>query len=109
MHEACLSDLSPVVWRLLQVGKISKNKKKKLKKKQRRQAELLEKRMLEIEALEREAEKQRSGGASDATHGPSLVLADSEDDEEDDEDEDEEAEGEKERPTRKLGTLRETE
>uniref|UniRef100_A0A3B5MVY9 non-specific serine/threonine protein kinase n=1 Tax=Xiphophorus couchianus TaxID=32473 RepID=A0A3B5MVY9_9TELE len=38
------------------VGKISKNKKKKLKKKQKRQAELLERRMLEIEALEREAE-----------------------------------------------------
>ncbi|XP_056137181.1 LOW QUALITY PROTEIN: SRSF protein kinase 2-like [Lampris incognitus] len=40
------------------VGKISKNKKKKLKKKQKRQAELLERRMLEIEALEREAEKR---------------------------------------------------
>lgn len=102
MHEACLSELSPVVRRLLQVGKISKNKKKKLKKKQKRQAELLERRMLEIEALEREAEKQRSGGASDAAHGPSLALADSEDDEEEDEDadEDEEAEGEKERPVR---------
>ncbi len=100
VHETCLSDLSPVVWCLLQVGKISKNKKKKLKKKQRRQAELLERRMLEIEALEREAEKQRSGGASDATHGPSLALADSEDDEEVDEDADEDEEGEKERPTR---------
>nr|XP_057930939.1 SRSF protein kinase 2 isoform X1 [Doryrhamphus excisus] len=40
-------------------GKLSKNKKKKLKKKQKRQAELLEKRMLEIEALEREAEKEK--------------------------------------------------
>lgn len=58
--------------------------------------------MLEIEALEREAEKQRAGGASDTTLGPSLALADSEEDEEDDEDadEDEEAEGEKERPVR---------
>uniref|UniRef100_A0AAZ3Q5I6 non-specific serine/threonine protein kinase n=1 Tax=Oncorhynchus tshawytscha TaxID=74940 RepID=A0AAZ3Q5I6_ONCTS len=46
------------------VGKISKNKKKKLKKKQKRQTELLERRMLEIEALEKEAEKQR------ATEGP---------------------------------------
>ncbi|KTF77216.1 hypothetical protein cypCar_00036850 [Cyprinus carpio] len=87
---------------LKQVGKISKNKKKKLKKKQKRQAELLERRMLEIEALEREAEKQRAGGGLDATHGPILALVDSEDDEEDDEDadEDEEAEGEKERPVR---------
>uniref|UniRef100_A0A8C9VYZ2 non-specific serine/threonine protein kinase n=1 Tax=Scleropages formosus TaxID=113540 RepID=A0A8C9VYZ2_SCLFO len=33
--------------------KISKNKKKKLKKKQKRQAELLEKRMLELEEMER--------------------------------------------------------
>ncbi|XP_032895789.1 SRSF protein kinase 2 isoform X1 [Amblyraja radiata] len=40
-------------------GKISKNKKKKLKKKQKRQAELLEKRMQEIEELEREAEKKK--------------------------------------------------
>uniref|UniRef100_A0A8C2ETJ4 non-specific serine/threonine protein kinase n=1 Tax=Cyprinus carpio TaxID=7962 RepID=A0A8C2ETJ4_CYPCA len=84
---------------LFQVGKISQNKKKKLKKKQKRQVELLERRMLEIEALERE-EKQRAGGASDTTHCPSLALADSEDDEEDDEDadKDEEAEGEKVRP-----------
>uniref|UniRef100_A0A4W4GS79 non-specific serine/threonine protein kinase n=1 Tax=Electrophorus electricus TaxID=8005 RepID=A0A4W4GS79_ELEEL len=50
---------------LKQVGKISKNKKKKLKKKQRRQAELLERRMLEIEALEREAERQKETGAVD--------------------------------------------
>ncbi|XP_042610623.1 SRSF protein kinase 3-like isoform X7 [Cyprinus carpio] len=86
---------------LQQVGKISQNKKKKLKKKQKRQVELLERRMLEIEALERE-EKQRAGGASDTTHCPSLALADSEDDEEDDEDadKDEEAEGEKVRPVR---------
>uniref|UniRef100_A0A6I8P2N3 non-specific serine/threonine protein kinase n=1 Tax=Ornithorhynchus anatinus TaxID=9258 RepID=A0A6I8P2N3_ORNAN len=41
------------------VGKISKNKKKKLKKKQKRQAELLEKRLQEIEELEREAEKKK--------------------------------------------------
>ncbi|XP_078098395.1 SRSF protein kinase 1-like [Mustelus asterias] len=37
------------------VGKMSRNKKKKLKKKQKRQAELLEKRMQEIEELERGA------------------------------------------------------
>ncbi|XP_075414638.1 SRSF protein kinase 2 isoform X2 [Tenrec ecaudatus] len=41
------------------IGKISKNKKKKLKKKQKRQAELLEKRLQEIEELEREAERKR--------------------------------------------------
>ncbi|RLW02019.1 hypothetical protein DV515_00007522 [Chloebia gouldiae] len=41
------------------VGKISKNKKKKLKKKQKRQAELLEKRLQEIEELEREAERKK--------------------------------------------------
>uniref|UniRef100_A0A9J8CCG6 non-specific serine/threonine protein kinase n=1 Tax=Cyprinus carpio carpio TaxID=630221 RepID=A0A9J8CCG6_CYPCA len=76
---------------LFQVGKISQNKKKKLKKKQKRQVELLERRMLEIEALERE-EKQRAGGASDTTHCPSLALADSEDDEEDDEDADKDEE-----------------
>lgn len=34
---------------------MSKNKKKKLKKKQKRQAELLEKRMQEIEEMEKEA------------------------------------------------------
>nr|XP_005995499.1 PREDICTED: SRSF protein kinase 1 isoform X2 [Latimeria chalumnae] len=39
-------------------GKMSKNKKKKLKKKQKRQAELLEKRMQEIEEMEREAGTQ---------------------------------------------------
>ncbi|CAH2275744.1 SRSF kinase 2 isoform X5 [Pelobates cultripes] len=42
------------------VGKISKNKKKKLKKKQKRQAELLEKRLQEIEELEREAERKKT-------------------------------------------------
>ncbi|XP_016137579.1 SRSF protein kinase 1-like isoform X2 [Sinocyclocheilus grahami] len=36
-----------------QMGKMSKNKKKKMKKKQKRQAELLEKRILEIEGLEK--------------------------------------------------------
>uniref|UniRef100_A0A8D0CG39 non-specific serine/threonine protein kinase n=1 Tax=Scleropages formosus TaxID=113540 RepID=A0A8D0CG39_SCLFO len=64
---------------VLQVGKISKNKKKKLKKKQRRQAELLERRMLEIEALEREAERQQ---AAEGEEG----------EEEDDEEEEEEGE-----------------
>uniref|UniRef100_A0A8K9UL14 non-specific serine/threonine protein kinase n=1 Tax=Oncorhynchus mykiss TaxID=8022 RepID=A0A8K9UL14_ONCMY len=55
------------------VGKISKNKKKKLKKKQKRQTELLEIRMREIEALEREAEKQRATEGPDGeggTHSP---------------------------------------
>ncbi|XP_063164085.1 SRSF protein kinase 2 isoform X1 [Candoia aspera] len=42
------------------IGKISKNKKKKLKKKQKRQAELLEKRLQEIEKLEREAERKKT-------------------------------------------------
>ncbi|XP_036373632.1 LOW QUALITY PROTEIN: SRSF protein kinase 3-like [Megalops cyprinoides] len=88
------------------VGKISKNKKKKLKKKQKRQAELLERRMLEIEALEREAERQR---ASEAPSPQSLLpasgvaLDDSDDDNEEDEPEEEgegEEEGERERPTR---------
>ncbi|XP_062494250.1 SRSF protein kinase 2 isoform X1 [Pezoporus occidentalis] len=41
------------------IGKISKNKKKKMKKKQKRQAELLEKRLQEIEELEREAERKK--------------------------------------------------
>ncbi|KAJ8262348.1 hypothetical protein GJAV_G00165420 [Gymnothorax javanicus] len=65
------------------VGKISKNKKKKLRKKQRRQAELLERRMLEIEALEREAELQSP------TH-TGLAPPESDDDNE----EEEEGEGE---------------
>ncbi|KAA0724788.1 SRSF protein kinase 2 [Triplophysa tibetana] len=84
---------------LKQVGKISRNKKKKLKKKQKRQAELLERRMLEIEALEREAEKQK---APNSAHGPALALGDSEDDEDDEEDADEveQVEGQKERPVR---------
>ncbi|XP_047451345.1 SRSF protein kinase 2-like [Mugil cephalus] len=102
------------------VGKISKNKKKKLKKKQKRQAELLERRMLEIEALEREAEKmeeraKEGGDKGELEHnpssplppppppvGPSMALGESDDDDDDDEDgEDEEEEGgERERPVR---------
>ncbi|XP_022528041.2 SRSF protein kinase 2 isoform X1 [Astyanax mexicanus] len=84
------------------VGKISKNKKKKLKKKQKRQAELLERRMLEIEALEREAEKQKANEGLNPPPGPTLALGDSEDEDEDDEEveEEEEGEGEKERPVR---------
>ncbi|KAJ7997891.1 hypothetical protein DPEC_G00216870 [Dallia pectoralis] len=99
------------------VGKISKNKKKKLKKKQKRQTELLERRMQEIEALEREAEKQREADGPDSeeeinspkhTHinvppGPAVAPGESDDDDDDDEDEDdgeEEEEGEGERPTR---------
>ncbi|XP_051978461.1 SRSF protein kinase 3-like isoform X2 [Xyrauchen texanus] len=86
----------------IQVGKISKNKKKKLKKKQKRQAELLERRMLEIEALEKEAEQQRTEPAHSSTNSPTLMLGDSEDDEDDDEDvdEEEEPEGERVRPVR---------
>lgn len=105
----------------LQVGKISKNKKKKLKKKQKRQAELLERRMLEIEALEREAEireeRAKEGGDEGdseqslastlkpppASVGPSMALGESDDDDDDDEDgedEEEEERGERERPVR---------
>ncbi|KAJ8245641.1 hypothetical protein GJAV_G00272910 [Gymnothorax javanicus] len=83
------------------VGKISKNKKKKLKKKQKRQAELLERRMLEIEALEREAERQRASQGPQPHPGaprPALALGDSEEEdlEEEEEDEEEEDEGEEE-------------
>uniref|UniRef100_A0A3B1KAL3 non-specific serine/threonine protein kinase n=1 Tax=Astyanax mexicanus TaxID=7994 RepID=A0A3B1KAL3_ASTMX len=59
----------------LQVGKISKNKKKKLKKKQKRQAELLERRMLEIEALEREAEKQKANEGLNPPPGCKTVFS----------------------------------
>uniref|UniRef100_A0A674B3B5 non-specific serine/threonine protein kinase n=1 Tax=Salmo trutta TaxID=8032 RepID=A0A674B3B5_SALTR len=96
---------------------ISKNKKKKLKKKQKRQTELLERRMLEIEALEKEAEKQRATEGPEGeglTHspkhaprnaalGPAVALGESDDDDDDDEedgDEEEEGEAERERPTR---------
>ncbi|TSK13397.1 SRSF protein kinase 2 [Bagarius yarrelli] len=87
---------------LKQVGKISKNKKKKLKKKQKRQAELLERRMLEIEALEREAERQKANEEINTPPRPALALGESEDedDEEEDIEEEEEGEGEKERPVR---------
>ncbi|XP_026774766.3 SRSF protein kinase 2 isoform X1 [Pangasianodon hypophthalmus] len=87
---------------LKQVGKISKNKKKKLKKKQKRQAELLERRMLEIEALEREAERQKANEGLNPPPGPALALGESEDedDEEEDIEEEEEGEGERERPVR---------
>ncbi|XP_035379602.1 SRSF protein kinase 1 isoform X3 [Electrophorus electricus] len=87
---------------LKQVGKISKNKKKKLKKKQRRQAELLERRMLEIEALEREAERQKAKEGLNPPPGPMLALGDSDDEDEEDEEveEEEEGEGERERPIR---------
>ncbi|MFT7812670.1 SRSF protein kinase 2 [Arapaima gigas] len=85
------------LWPRFQVGKISKNKKKKLKKKQRRQAELLERRLLEIEALEREAE--RLGG------GPCLATADSDEEDEDQDTEDEEAEEEGEGQIRRRAPL----
>lgn len=107
----------------LKVGKISKNKKKKLKKKQKRQAELLEKRMQEIEALEREAEQQEERGVLEGgekceweqkassspplqpSHlqlGPCMAPGESDDDddeEEEDGEEEEEVEG-GERPVR---------
>lgn len=55
--------------------------------------------MLEIEALEREADKQK---APNFAHDPALALGDSEDDEDDEEDADEveQVEGQKERPVR---------
>ncbi|XP_029107848.1 SRSF protein kinase 2-like isoform X3 [Scleropages formosus] len=85
------------VSQILKVGKISKNKKKKLKKKQRRQAELLERRLLEIEALEREAERLRGG--------PCIATADSDEEDEDQDAEDEEAEEEGEEPIRRHTPL----
>ncbi|XP_048409085.1 SRSF protein kinase 2-like isoform X2 [Stegostoma tigrinum] len=52
------------------VGKMSRNKKKKLKKKQKRQAELLEKRMQEIEELERGATNlDKEQGVEDCEDG----------------------------------------
>uniref|UniRef100_A0A8C6I4A8 non-specific serine/threonine protein kinase n=1 Tax=Mus spicilegus TaxID=10103 RepID=A0A8C6I4A8_MUSSI len=65
------------------IGKISKNKKKKLKKKQKRQAELLEKRLQEIEELEREAERKileenitsaEASGEQDGEYQPEVTL-----------------------------------
>ncbi|XP_021043982.1 SRSF protein kinase 2 isoform X1 [Mus pahari] len=65
------------------IGKISKNKKKKLKKKQKRQAELLEKRLQEIEELEREAERKtleenitsaEASGEQDGEYQPEVKL-----------------------------------
>nr|XP_040024151.1 SRSF protein kinase 2-like isoform X9 [Gasterosteus aculeatus aculeatus] len=100
------------------VGKISKNKKKKLKKKQKRQAELLERRMLEIESLEREAEKKEErakyGGEKGENYidrssplqpplpshlGPKMAVGESDEEDVDDEDgeEDEEEGGDRER------------
>ncbi|XP_035280612.1 LOW QUALITY PROTEIN: SRSF protein kinase 3-like [Anguilla anguilla] len=74
------------------VGKISKNKKKKLRKKQKRQAELLERRMQEIEALEREAEQQSPTHSSPPC--PGVAQAESDDDNEEDEEDEEEYEDE---------------
>ncbi|CAL8359196.1 unnamed protein product [Lota lota] len=109
---------------LKSVGKISKNKKKKLKKKQKRQAELLERRLQEIEALEREAdqleettqgpegdggEDTSEGGETEpntnpnpnpgaapqaAAHPPGPAMAPGESEEEDEEEEDDEEEDE---------------
>ncbi|XP_058859391.1 SRSF protein kinase 1-like isoform X1 [Acipenser ruthenus] len=60
-----------------QIVKMSKNKKKKLKKKQKRQAELLEKRILEIEELERGKEEEEEEGAQnegEGEHQPCVQL-----------------------------------
>ncbi|KAI1230948.1 hypothetical protein IHE44_0008383 [Lamprotornis superbus] len=55
--------------------KMSKNKKKKLKKKQKRQAELLEKRMQEIEEMEKEANPgQTQPGEEEEAQTPLQML-----------------------------------
>uniref|UniRef100_A0A8C8S3W7 non-specific serine/threonine protein kinase n=1 Tax=Pelusios castaneus TaxID=367368 RepID=A0A8C8S3W7_9SAUR len=55
--------------------KMSKNKKKKLKKKQKRQAELLEKRMQEIEEMEKEASPvQRQPEEQEEAENPLELL-----------------------------------
>uniref|UniRef100_A0A8C5UAV3 non-specific serine/threonine protein kinase n=1 Tax=Malurus cyaneus samueli TaxID=2593467 RepID=A0A8C5UAV3_9PASS len=55
--------------------KMSKNKKKKLKKKQKRQAELLEKRMQEIEEMEKEANPgQTQAEEEEETQAPLEML-----------------------------------
>ncbi|XP_019478693.1 SRSF protein kinase 1 [Meleagris gallopavo] len=55
--------------------KMSKNKKKKLKKKQKRQAELLEKRMQEIEEMEKEASPgQAHPEEEEEAQGPLKML-----------------------------------
>ncbi|XP_042743966.1 SRSF protein kinase 1 isoform X3 [Lagopus leucura] len=55
--------------------KMSKNKKKKLKKKQKRQAELLEKRMQEIEEMEKEASPgQANPEEEEEAQSPLKVL-----------------------------------
>lgn len=58
--------------------------------------------MLEIEALEREAERQKANEGLNPPLGPALALGESEDedDEEEDIEEEEEGEGERERPVR---------
>lgn len=54
---------------------MSKNKKKKLKKKQKRQAELLEKRMQEIEEMEKEASPgQAQPGEEEEDRSPLEML-----------------------------------
>lgn len=54
---------------------MSKNKKKKLKKKQKRQAELLEKRMQEIEEMEKEANPgQTQPGEEEEAQTPLQML-----------------------------------
>ncbi|XP_051967015.1 SRSF protein kinase 1-like isoform X1 [Xyrauchen texanus] len=53
-----------------QMAKMSKNKKKKMKKKQKRQAELLEKRILEIEGLEKGPEEGEEEEDEEETETP---------------------------------------
>ncbi|XP_051532404.1 SRSF protein kinase 1-like isoform X4 [Myxocyprinus asiaticus] len=53
-----------------QMAKMSKNKKKKMKKKQKRQAELLEKRILEIEGLEKGPEEGEEEEEEEETETP---------------------------------------
>uniref|UniRef100_F7F582 non-specific serine/threonine protein kinase n=2 Tax=Ornithorhynchus anatinus TaxID=9258 RepID=F7F582_ORNAN len=54
--------------------KMSKNKKKKLKKKQKRQAELLEKRMQEIEEMEKESSPAQPEGQEKAENPAETPL-----------------------------------
>ncbi|KAM7170289.1 SRSF protein kinase 1 isoform 1-T1 [Macrochelys suwanniensis] len=63
--------------------KMSKNKKKKMKKKQKRQAELLEKRMQEIEEMEKEASpvQTQPEGEEDARNPLEMLLKESPPDE----------------------------
>lgn len=61
---------------------MSKNKKKKLKKKQKRQAELLEKRIQEIEEMEKESNPLQTESEEQEVERPvELILKESSPDE----------------------------